>query len=77
MSEIVNIIFSRRELVGIRQSLEDEIEILKDRRKNGFLERDKADNRIIINESALKKVSNVLSKKDFDEYLGENDEQII
>lgn len=77
MSEIVNIRFSRRELVGIRQSLEDEIEILKDRRKNGFLERDKADNRIIINESALKKVSNVLSKKDFDEYLGENDEQII
>ena len=77
MSEIVNIRFSKRELVGIRQSLEDEIEILKDRRKNGFLERDKADNRIIINESALKKVSNVLSKKDFDEYLGENDEQII
>ena len=77
MSEKVNIRFSRRELVGIRQSLEDEIEILKDRRKNGFLERDKADNRIIINESALKKVSNVLSKKDFDEYLGENDEQII
>ena len=36
MSEIVNIRFSKRELVGIRQSLEDEIEILKDRRKNGF-----------------------------------------
>lgn len=67
MSEIVNSGFSRRELVGIKQSLEDEIEILKDRRKNGFLERDKADNRIIICEHALKKVSNVLSKRDFNE----------
>ena len=57
MSELLSMEFSRRELVGIRQSLKDEIEILKDKRKNGFLERDKADNRIIICEHALKKVS--------------------
>ena len=60
----VDISFSSRERVAIKQALEDEIEKLKN---NTLLDEDKRYNRIIICHKALAKVMNTLHRKDFEE----------
>lgn len=58
----VDISFSSRERIALRQALIDEIEKLT---KNRFLDEDKRENRIIICQNALSKVMNTLHKEDF------------
>ena len=58
----VDISFSSRERVAIRQALIDEIEKLT---KNPFLDDDKKGNRIIICQKALAKIMNTLHREDF------------
>jgi len=62
--QYVDISFSSRERVAIRQALEDEIEKLK---KMPFprLDEDKRRNRIIICQKAMTKVLNTLHRPDF------------
>lgn len=64
--QYVDISFSSRERVAIRQALEDEIEKLKKMRFH-WLDEDKRRNRIIICEKAMTKVLNTLHRKDFEE----------
>lgn len=69
--QYVEISFSSRERVAIRQALEDEIERLK---KMPFprYDEDKRYNRIIVCQKAMTKVLNTLHKKDFED--AENNE---
>ena len=64
--QYVDISFSSRERVAIRQALEDEIEKLKKMRFH-WLDEDKRRNRIIICQKAMEKVLATLHRKDFEE----------
>lgn len=66
--QYVDISFSSRERVAIRQALEDEIEKLK---KMPWLDEDKRYNRIIVCKKAMAKVLNTLHRKDFEEVEAE------
>ena len=65
--QYVDISFSSRERVAIRQALEDEIEKLKKMRFY-WTDEDKRRNRIIICKKAMAKVLNTLHRQDFKDF---------